>query len=151
MIGIYEIRNKKNEKVYIGQSVNTDARFARHIRDLKRETHYNIHLQRSFNKHGENQFELLVLEECKESQLTEKEQKWIDKHPGNLCIINSLRSVICKEKEIHSLARNIQMNPKRRCPNGKRKITQAKVIQIMATNNLKRLVLKWFKIIQEPN
>ena len=33
--GIYQIRNKRNDKVYIGQSNNIESRFVGHKSDLK--------------------------------------------------------------------------------------------------------------------
>ena len=78
--GIYGIRNKTNGKMYVGQSVFIENRFKEHLRDLRKDNHYNAHLQRSFNKHFEESFETLILEVCKEEELPLKEQEWIDKY-----------------------------------------------------------------------
>lgn len=80
MIGIYGIRNKINDKMYVGQSIDVEYRFKTHLRDLRKGTHYNKHLQRSFNKYSESQFEKIILEECEENELPIKEQEWINKH-----------------------------------------------------------------------
>lgn len=80
MIGIYGIKNKINNKIYVGQSMDINKRFSKHIRELRKQKHYNKHLQRSFNKYLECQFELIILEECKSSELGFKEQEWIYKH-----------------------------------------------------------------------
>lgn len=75
--GIYQIRNIKNDKVYIGQSIDLDKRINNHKYHLKRNTHYNKALQNSFNKHGEDSFFFEVLEECNTSELDNKECFWI--------------------------------------------------------------------------
>ena len=46
--GIYLIRNKINNKVYIGQSRNIKQRWSRHKCDLNKGIHGNKHLQKSF-------------------------------------------------------------------------------------------------------
>ena len=37
-IGIYQIQNKINGKIYIGQSINIKKRLKQHLRDLKKVT-----------------------------------------------------------------------------------------------------------------
>jgi group I intron endonuclease len=78
MIGIYKIENKVNGKVYVGQSVNIESRWKAHKSELRRDTHYNTHLQKSWNKYGEDNFEFSVIEECLEQELDDKEIYWID-------------------------------------------------------------------------
>ena len=75
--GIYMILNKANNKVYIGQSINLDSRMDGHLRELRKGTHINNHLQGAFNKYGESNFEFIIL--CKEpfEQLNTLEQYYI--------------------------------------------------------------------------
>lgn len=82
-VGIYGIKNHINDKVYIGYSKHIKERYVAHLRDLRRGTHYNKYLQRSFSKYGETNFELVILEECEIDQLPIKEQKWISNYPRN--------------------------------------------------------------------
>lgn len=59
---IYKIENLINGKVYIGQTIqDPKKREQAHLRDLRRKKHRNIHLQNSFNKHGESNFKFTVL------------------------------------------------------------------------------------------
>lgn len=45
---------------------------------LKKNKHYNTHLQRTWNKYGEDNFEHVIIEECDESLLEEREGYWIE-------------------------------------------------------------------------
>ena len=62
--GIYEIKNKINGKMYIGQSRNINKRRSYHLWKLRSNNHFNPLLQNSFNKYGEHNFEFIILEEC---------------------------------------------------------------------------------------
>lgn len=75
-IGIYKIRNKTNNKVYIGQSVNVESRLKKHFYLLKNNIHENRYLQNSFNKNPE-EFDYEIIEMCKIEKLNEKEVQWI--------------------------------------------------------------------------
>lgn len=76
-IGIYQIKNTVNGKVYIGQSRAIERRWAHHKYALKAGTHENAHLQKSVNKYGFSAFEFSVLENCEVDELNEKEAFWI--------------------------------------------------------------------------
>lgn len=82
MIGIYGIRNKLNGKIYIGQTTDVDLRYKEHFSHLKNNCHQNSHLQNAWNKYGQDCFEFLIVEECSEDNLTEREQYWIDYYGG---------------------------------------------------------------------
>jgi group I intron endonuclease len=81
MIGIYRIKNLRNNKCYYGSSKNIEKRFKTHLSQLKKGNHHNIHLQRSWDKYGENYFVFEVVEECNETVLLELEQKYLDSNP----------------------------------------------------------------------
>lgn len=76
--GIYRIYHKDTGKSYIGQSYNIEGRIRGHFKCLRNNTHINVHLQRAFNLYGESSFETQIVEVCESSELTEKEQFWID-------------------------------------------------------------------------
>lgn len=82
MTGIYKIENVVNHKVYIGQSINIENRWAAHFESLCANTHYNDYLQRAWNKYGKDKFVFSIIEECSENQLTDREQYWIDYYGG---------------------------------------------------------------------
>ena len=76
------IKNKVSNKVYVGSSFNIRKRKDDHLMYLRKGNHKNTHLQSSWNKHGEKNFEWVVLhvyEERPELQcLLDKEQYYID-------------------------------------------------------------------------
>lgn len=77
--GIYLIKNLKNKKIYVGSAINLKSRFSSHLSSLRKNKHENSHLQRAFNKYGEDAFIFEVLEYCKKEKLIGKEQFYIDK------------------------------------------------------------------------
>lgn len=58
--GIYLITCKKNNKKYIGQSINIRDRWKRHIRSLKNNNHRNDYMQKFWNKYGEKSFKFEI-------------------------------------------------------------------------------------------
>lgn len=78
MSGIYKIENLINGKIYIGSSINMESRFKSHFGALRGNRHHNIYLQRSFNKHGEDNFDFEVIEQCDKGIMLEREQYYID-------------------------------------------------------------------------
>ena len=79
MIGIYIITNEINKKVYIGLSKDIlDRLNNRHLVALRKNKHGNKRLQRSFNKHKEENFTFNILELCEENKLSEHEIYWIN-------------------------------------------------------------------------
>lgn len=80
MIGIYSIMNKQNKKYYIGQSVDIFHRFSQHKCELNKNEHVNKHLQYSWNKYGQDNFEFKIVEECQKEKLNERERYWITQY-----------------------------------------------------------------------
>lgn len=75
--GIYMIQNKVNNKMYIGQAVDIEDRWGEHRRGLRGGYHHNKHLQNSWKRDGEENFEFTVLLECEESNLNMYEEYYI--------------------------------------------------------------------------
>lgn len=84
LCGIYIIKNKINNSIYVGQSKNIFHRWIHHKSLLKNNCHNNPHLQHSWNKYGEQAFEFSIIELCSKQQLNEKEIYWANKYKGNL-------------------------------------------------------------------
>ena len=78
-IGIYGIRNKINNKIYIGKTaMNFGDRRDNHYSLLNNGKHGNIHLQRAWNKYGSENFEFIIIHDLQENEdLNELEKKYI--------------------------------------------------------------------------
>ena len=89
--GIYKITNTKNDKVYIGQSVDIKARITRHknffhpndysYNTIKLELNMPIH--KAMKKYGEKYFTFDILELCSRECLDERERYWIFYYKSN--------------------------------------------------------------------
>lgn len=74
------IKNLNNNKVYIGQSIDINRRWNDHKAKLRKNIHENNHLQTSYNKYGEKNFEYIVLCKCLKDELNDKEVFFIEKY-----------------------------------------------------------------------
>jgi group I intron endonuclease len=81
--GIYKIVNIKNNKVYIGSSINLDSRKYKHFWMLEKNIHDNNYLQSSYNKYGKDTFYFDIVEVCLPEELIIKENFYIHKHKSN--------------------------------------------------------------------
>lgn len=61
--GIYGIRNVVTDKFYIGSAESIIKRIKRHYHYLKKCKHHSAKLQHSWNKHGEDSFEIIIIQE----------------------------------------------------------------------------------------
>lgn len=71
--GIYKIENLTNGKIYIGQSVEIEQRWKKH---LIAKDDFAIH--QAIRKYGKNNFTFSIVEECKAELLNERECYWIN-------------------------------------------------------------------------
>ena len=76
--GIYCILNQVNGHMYIGSSKCIRSRWYMHRNDLRKNRHHSQYLQYAWNKYLEENFQLIILELSKESELTSREQFWFD-------------------------------------------------------------------------
>ncbi len=67
-MGIFQIKNKCNGKVFIGKAMNLLGIMRRHQFELKMGSHRNVDMQRDWQEMGEEQFSFEILD-----QLTPKE------------------------------------------------------------------------------
>lgn len=73
---IYVIENKHTGDQYVGMTrLSFEDRWQSHLRDRRRQTSkfYN-----ALNKHGPDQFDVYIWEECSEEKLQDRERYWID-------------------------------------------------------------------------
>jgi hypothetical protein len=92
--GVYVIKNLINNKIYIGSSVmRVIKRIEHHISMLRANKHKNAYLQNAFNKYGETNFCVSIIENTEKHNTLEKEQYWINQYNFNdLYNINPIAS-----------------------------------------------------------
>lgn len=75
--GVYQITFKG--KIYVGSSVHIMRRWNEHKRHLRTNTHDNVYLQNAYNKYGESEFILKIVElvDDKTVRLL-REQYWLN-------------------------------------------------------------------------
>jgi group I intron endonuclease len=79
--GIYLIKNRINNKFYIGSASGKRGfrgRWLEHRRTLNLNSHFNPKLQRAWNKYGECNFEFIELDYCIPEQCLSKEQYYFN-------------------------------------------------------------------------
>lgn len=119
--GIYCIRNKNNNKLYIGQSIDLDGRWSKHKSELNHHIHFNPQLQEDWIKYGQLAFEFEILELCSELELDDKERFYIDKYHSmnheigyNLQTGGHYNVIQCeesREKQMTSLKKRYEDDP----------------------------------------
>lgn len=74
---IYKIINDVNDKIYIGQTINTiEYRFKCHINEANQTIHQSkFHL--ALSKIGAEHFKIELIEECPNEELNDREEYWI--------------------------------------------------------------------------
>ncbi len=70
-------------KVYIGQAGIFKNRKRGHTCALNNQRHFNMHLQRAFNKYGKDNFNIELIEECLESELDDREVHYVALYKSN--------------------------------------------------------------------
>lgn len=72
---IYIIENLINNKKYVGQTINPEHRWKRHINDDVKNP--SLIIGKAFNKYGIENFTFTVIEECPDDKMDEREIYWI--------------------------------------------------------------------------
>ncbi len=115
--GVYGIRCVVNNKLYVGSSINMRGRCYTHLNHLRRGVHDNSYLQRAWIKHGENNFEFVVLKRCKAGRILIYEQCYLDKTEAcdrrygyNICLFAEGGAMLGRN---HSLVARTRMSKTR--------------------------------------
>ncbi|WP_300449546.1 GIY-YIG nuclease family protein [Fusobacterium sp.] len=77
--GVYMIRCDVNDKKYVGSSQNLKQRIYDHKKMLRDGIHHCIELQEDYDKYGDENFEIHILEYCDEAEARKKELEYINK------------------------------------------------------------------------
>lgn len=75
--GIYKITNNFNQKSYIGQSIDIEECWKKHLNAYKHKENQNWMLYKAFLKYGIDNFSFEIIEECSKDKLDEREIYWI--------------------------------------------------------------------------
>lgn len=79
--GVYCIKNKLNDKTYIGSTMSGfNKRFQEHIHYLRNNNHHSKYLQRAFNKYGESNFVLKILHRTPPEYCRKLEQLYLKRN-----------------------------------------------------------------------
>jgi group I intron endonuclease len=121
--------------MYIGQSNKLETRWLHHRKTLRKNKHFNEHLQNSFSFYGETNFDYKIIEECKEEELNDREVYWIDyfnttnkQHGYNLT--TGGKHFALSEQSIQKL-KNTLIGKRLGENNGYSKISECQVLQII--------------------
>lgn len=76
--GIYGLRNKTNDKWYVGQSTDIHSRWDRAYKGLRCQNQHKIY--RALKKYGYDGFDKIVLEECSVDKLNAREVYWSEQY-----------------------------------------------------------------------
>lgn len=113
--GIYLITCLKNNKKYVGASVNARNRASQHFNKQCMENYKHLELQKDVLKFGKNSFKVELLEEVSQDDLLKYEQKWFDKIKPEYNLVRP-----CENMLIHPLVRERALNS----PKNKQAITK---------------------------
>ena len=106
--GIYKITNLINDKCYISQSRNIEARIKKHFSDLEKNIHHSQYLQEDFNRYGKENFSFEILETINDlNLLLIVEDFYIKKFHAYGCGYNMTPSKLEKE---NTYGLNISVN-----------------------------------------
>jgi group I intron endonuclease len=99
---VYEIRNKANDKRYVGSTIDLERRHGQHIKLLESNSHHSAKLQNAWNKYGANAFtfQLIANLPCK-AEMLELEQFLLDE-----------AELTAKGYNINPVANNVGLLPK---------------------------------------
>lgn len=129
-IGVYELFCTANGRTYVGSTKQSfKERRWDHIKTLRKNTHRNIHIQRTWNKYGENSFVMRILEICEEKDTLEREKFWMVvfescKYGFNINSEPTSRKGVISSKETRqrisaAVKKNIIKDRKKPCPKKK--------------------------------
>lgn len=116
--GIYRIINTKNNKIYIGSSVDIKKRKEKHFWMLQKGIHDNKFLQSSYDRDGKENFIFDIIEMCDKKDLVEKENYYILENKANdmkfgynLCLVSDSRKNMLSDKTKIQLSKyNLKKN-----------------------------------------
>jgi group I intron endonuclease len=93
--GIYKLTNTVTGMIYIGQAQDIAKRWRQHIAMFQSGHHHNKSMLLDFKSHGLSSFEAVVVEECGNNVLNERERYWTAQEKKEL-----LYSTACLDRNL---------------------------------------------------
>lgn len=143
---IYKIYCVPNKKFYLGSTVDWVQRKGKHLRELRRCSHYNKRLQRAWTKYGEGSFKFLVLEYADREAIKAKEQKLLDKWVGHKNCFNTSRNTFS-----NMLGRKHSKKTKDKIGKANSIALKGKILTEEHKANVKKALQDLYKTIQMPS
>lgn len=94
LVGIYLLKNRETNTVYIGATSDIRKRVLEHLNDLLNNRHGNSSMQEEFNKYGENAFSFKIVLRCGKDVLNTYEQIILDRYRRYYRVFNKGLSVL---------------------------------------------------------
>ena len=141
--GIYSITNKTNGKMYIGKTEDRFIeRYWNHRWKLNKQLHENEHLERSWNKYGQDNFEFSVIHVLTaKDDINELEKYYINLHdsiasgynmttggegaPGYV-LSDEARKIIGEKNRVHGLGRKATDSTRAKMRSSSRRLSPSK-------------------------
>ncbi|MGH9802489.1 MAG: GIY-YIG nuclease family protein [Blastocatellia bacterium] len=113
-MGVFQIRNMVNEKVFVGRALNLPGIFNRHRLELRMGSHKNLMLQAEWKEFGADKFAFEILDELTpvsdpqydyREDLVHLEDLWLEKlQPYGEAGYNEPKKT--REQRLHMIAEN---------------------------------------------
>lgn len=138
--GIYKIQSHLfPDKFYIGSSVDIRSRSSIHFSTLKKNNHENGKLQNHFNKYGDGDLYLSIVEQCDALCLIEREQYYLDTLTPYFNIRKIAdRNIGVKFSDEHNKKMSIAKKGSKLSEETKHKISESMKGRVTWNNGLKR-------------
>lgn len=143
--GIYIIRNKINNKCYVGSSVKIRTRLNWHYNILLKKEHPNKHLQSAFNLYGTENFEFIPLLNCLPIYNTRLEQ-WVKDRSNFKCDYNI--ALNCEAPMLNvKMSDEAKENLRIKATNRKHTDTTKKILSVIKIERIKTDIVYRNKVL----
>lgn len=153
---IYIITNSINDKVYIGQTIQSlNNRWKEHCRKSCSKNEANMHIKRAIFKYGEDKFSIKELEKCNIENLNEREIYYINLYNSYINGYNSTKGgsgnkplKLDKEDQV-SIVELYKLGFSLRDIAKEYNVDKATIKHIIEINNIKIRETRTYKLSQE--
>lgn len=153
---IYIITNSINDKVYIGQTIQTlNKRWEGHCRKACSENEANMHIKRAIFKYGKDKFTIKELEKCNIEELNEREIYYINLYNSYINGYNSTKGgsgnkpLKLSDEEQNDIIELYKLGFSLRDIAKEYNVDKTTVKHIIEINNIKLRLTRTYKLSQE--